>query len=347
MKVTITDVAKKAGVSMKTVSRVLNNEPNVAEATRSRVKAIAAELRYSPSIAARGLATSKSYLIALIYDNASPNYISHLQLGAIDACRDAGYHLVVQPLFLKPEWSRDKKITNTRAVLDRLPVDGVILTPPLGDSEAVLQTLSELNIRSIRISPKTRGQDPFIGMDDESAAYEMTRHLLEQGHRQIAFIRGHIDHSATLLRHQGFRRAMDEVGVTVSESLIAQGDFTFASGAVAAKSLLGLPDSERPTAIFASNDDMAAAVISVAGQLGMNIPNDLSVCGFDDTPLAKVVWPALTTIRQPIYKMGCQAAKQLVKRSGEEVEVGQILDFEIMIRDSVGRVKLDLGHELS
>jgi len=339
MKATITDVAKKAGVSMKTVSRVLNNEPNVAETTRARVKAIAAELRYSPNIAARGLATSKSYLIALIYDNASPNYLSHLQLGAIDACRDAGYHLVVQPLSLKSEWSREEKIRNTRAVLDHLPVDGVILTPPLGDSEAVLETLSELNIKAIRIAPKVQGQGPFIGMDDETAAYQMTQHLLEKGHRKIAFIRGHIDHSATSLRHKGFQRAMDEAGITVSENQITQGDFTFASGAVAAKALLGLPKSERPTAVFASNDDMAAAVISVAGQFAITVPNDLSVCGFDDTPLAKVVWPALTTIRQPIYKMGYQAAKQLVKRSGEEVEVGQILDFEIMIRDSVVQIK--------
>jgi len=338
MKATITDVAKKAGVSIKTVSRVLNNEPNVAKTTRERVKAISAELRYSPNIAARGLATSKSYLIALIYDNASPNYLSHLQLGAIDACREAGYHLVVQPLSLKPEWSREEKISQTRAILDRLPVDGVILTPPLGDSEAVLETLSELNINSIRISPKTRGHDPFIGMDDETASYQMTQYLLEKGHRKIAFIRGHIDHSATPLRHTGFLRAMEEKGIVVPESHIAQGDFTFKSGALSAERLLILPEIERPTAIFASNDDMAAGVISVAGKLGINVPKDISICGFDDTPLARVVWPALTTIRQPIYKMGCQAAKQLVKRSGEKVSVGQILDFEIMIRDSVAKI---------
>jgi len=338
MKATITDVAKRAGVSIKTVSRVLNNEPNVAKATRERVRAIAAELRYSPNLAAKALATSKTYLIALIYDNASPNYISHLQLGAIEACREAGYHLVVQPLSLKPNWSQAEKISHTRAILDRLHVDGVILTPPLGDSEAVLKTLTELNVKSIRISPKTRGQEPFIGMDDEAAAYEMTQHLLQQGHRNIAFIRGHIDHSATPLRHQGFLRALEEAKAPVSEALIVQGDFTFKSGVVAAKELLELPSEQRPTAIFASNDDMAAAVMSVAGRFGLNVPDDISICGFDDTPLARVVWPALTTIRQPIFKMGYQAAKQLVKRSDEDVEVGQILDFEIMIRDSVGNL---------
>jgi LacI family transcriptional regulator len=132
---------------------------------------------------------------------------------------------------------------------------------------------------------------------------------------------------------------MQEAGITVSEDLIAQGDFSFESGAAGARSLLAVEAAERPTAIFASNDDMAAAVSSVAGQMGLDVPGSLSVCGFDDTPLARVVWPALTTVRQPIYKMGHQAAKELVRRSGEEAEKGQILDFEIMLRDSVAKLK--------
>lgn len=339
MKATITDVAKRAGVSMKTVSRVLNNEPNVAEKTRARVKAIADELRYSPNLAARGLATSKSYLIALIYDNPSPNYISHIQRGAIDACRDVGYHLVVEPLTLGEGDAHNEKVRRVRYILDRLPVDGVILTPPLSDDEAVLGVLSELNIKCVRIAPKNGGAQAFVGMDDETASYQMTQHLLEQGHEKIAFIRGHIDHAATTLRHEGYRRAMKEAGISVSEDLIVQGDFSFESGASAARQLLGGSKAARPTAIFASNDDMAAAVISVAGQMGVNVPEELSVCGFDDTPLARVVWPALTTVRQPIYKMGLQAAKELVRRSDEQAEKGQILDFEIMLRDSVSALK--------
>jgi len=339
MKATITDVAKRAGVSMKTVSRVLNNEPNVAEKTRERVKAIAAELRYSPNLAARGLATSKSYLIALIYDNPSPNYIAHIQRGAIDACREVGYHLVVEPMSLDCAHSHDEKVNAVRAVLDRLPVDGVILTPPLTDSGAILEVLAELNIKCVRISPKNGGDQAFVGMDDETAAYQMTQHLLTQGHKKIGFIRGHVDHAATSLRHSGYLRAMQEAGISVSDDLIVQGDFSFESGAAGARKLLGADALEKPTAIFASNDDMAAAVISVAGQMGLDVPGQLSVCGFDDTPLARVVWPALTTVRQPIYKMGHQAAKELVRRSDVEAEQGQILDFEIMLRDSVAEHK--------
>jgi len=339
MKATITDVAKRAGVSMKTVSRVLNNEPNVAEKTRERVKAIAAELRYSPNLAARGLATSKSYLIALIYDNPSPDYIAHIQRGAIDACREVGYHLVVEPMSLDCGHSHDEKVNAVRAVLDRLPVDGVILTPPLTDSEAILEVLAELDIKCVRIAPKNGGDQAFVGMNDEAAAYQMTQHLLTQGHEKVGFIRGHIDHAATSLRHAGYLRAMQEAGISVSGDLVVQGDFSFESGAAAARKLLGADALEKPTAIFASNDDMAAAVISVAGQMGLDVPEQLSVCGFDDTPLARVVWPALTTIRQPIYKMGHQAAKELVRRSDVEAEQGQILDFKIMLRDSVAKLK--------
>jgi LacI family transcriptional regulator len=338
MKATITDVAEKAGVSMKTVSRVLNNEPNVAEKTRERVQAVAAELRYSPNLSARGLATSKSYLIALIYDNVSPNYISHIQLGAIEACREAGYHLVVEPLSVRANTTRAEKDKAIRTVLDRLPVDGVILAPPLVDNEAVLKTLAESNVKCVRVSPKVGGKQDFVGMDDVTASYQMTQHLLEQGHRKIAFIRGSAEHSASALREVGFIKAMDEVNTRVPKNFFVEGDFSFASGAKAARTLLSLPLSERPTAVFASNDDMAAAVISVAGQMGVNVPSDLSVCGFDDTPLARVIWPALTTVKQPIFKMGYQAAKQLVKRPGDGDETAQILDFEIMIRDSVAKL---------
>lgn len=339
MKATITDVAKKAGVSMKTVSRVLNNEPNVAEKTRARVKAIADELRYSPNLAARGLATSKSYLVALIYDNPSPNYISHIQRGAIDACREAGYHLVVEPMSLMDDGSHDEQVKRVRTILDRLPVDGVILTPPLSDNEAVLDVLAELSIKCVRVAPKNGGTQPFVGMDDETASYQMTQHLLKQGHERIAFILGHVDHAATSLRYAGYMRAMQEAGIPVSEDWIVQGDFSFESGAAAARQLLAGSNAKKPTAIFASNDDMAAAVISVAGQMGLDVPGSLSVCGFDDTPLARVVWPALTTVRQPIYKMGHQAAKELVRRSDVKAEKGQILDFEIMLRDSVSALQ--------
>lgn len=336
MKATITDVAKQAGVSMKTVSRVLNNEPNVAQKTRDHVKAIASQLRYSPNLAARGLATSKSYLLALMYDNPSPNYIAHVQRGAIDACRESGYHLVVEPLSLGSAKTDDERAQAIRAVLDRLPVDGVILTPPLCDSQAVMDTLDELRISYMRVGPRDGGTDPFVSMDDNAAAHDMTAHLLGLGHKRIGFIKGHVAHSATAARFEGYSRALNASGVELRHRWVATGDFSFASGVVAARSLLTLPLDQRPTAIFASNDDMAAAVVAVAGELSLSVPDDLSVCGFDDTPLAQTVWPPLTTVKQPIYRMGYHAAQHLMTRKSERGPDGRLLDFEIMLRDSTG-----------
>ena len=180
MKATITDVAKQAGVSMKTVSRVLNNEPNVAEKTRARVKAIANELRYSPSLAARGLATSKSYLVALIYDNhnPSPDNIANIQRGAIEACREANYYLIVETLSLEGAISYNDKVKCVREVLGRLAVDGVILTSPLSDELAVLDVLKELDIKCMSIAPQNETAQPFGRIDYETTAFQVTQNLL-------------------------------------------------------------------------------------------------------------------------------------------------------------------------
>ena len=335
MKATITDVAKRAGVSMKTVSRVLNNEPNVARSTREHVKAIASELNYSPNLAARGLASSKSYLMALIYDSPSPNYIAHIQRGAIDACRETGYHLVVEPISLGTNKTAEEKSNAIRLVMNRLRVDGVILTPPLCDSDAILETLAEYQIKCVRVSPKNSGFQPSITMDNETAAFEMTEYLLETGHKKIGFIKGHVSHADTMERYRGFMRAMEKAGLETPSCRTVQGDFTFHSGIEAARLLLSLKEEDRPTAIFSSNDDMAAAVYLVAGQMGISVPKDLSVCGFDDTPLAQTIYPPLTTVRQPIYKMGYEAVHQLARKPDDLKDAANILDFEIKVRDSV------------
>jgi len=274
MKSTITDVAKKAGVSMKTVSRVLNKEPNVAEKTRERVLEVAKELRYSPNIAARGLASSKSYLLALLYDNPSPNYIANIQKGAIDACRDNGYHLVVEPVNM----SKINVGVAVDLLLERLPVDGIILTPPLCDDEDVLKILKRLKIPYIPVAPAEESEHlSFVKMDDVQAAYEMTEFLIRQGHRKIGFIAGHPEHSATKLRYQGFVKAMNTVGLT----------------------------------------------------------DDLSVGGFDDTPLAKILYPQLTTIQQPIYEMGHRAANLLIKPPKEQERLSSYcLEHKLIVRDS-------------
>lgn len=315
---------------MKTVSRVLNNEPNVAVKTRERVLAVASELHYSPNLAARGLASSKSYLIALLYDNPSPYYIANIQKGAIDACRESGYHLVVEPINM----SGTNVSQEMERILERLPVDGVIVTPPLSDSLEIKSIFERLKISYVPVAPSTEPEGvSSVKMDDIQAAYEMTEFLISKGHTKIGFIKGHSEHSATSLRYQGFIEAMKSAELAIEASYVTEGDFSFKSGVDAAEHLLGLVN--RPTAIFASNDDMAAGVVSVANRMGISVPDKLSVGGFDDTPLAQILWPQLTTIKQPIYEMGFHAVSLLINPpKGEDQLQSYSLDHKLIIRDS-------------
>ena len=330
MKTTITDVARLANVSMKTVSRVLNNEPNVAKKTRERVLSAAKELRYSPNLAAKGLASSKSYLIALLYDNPSPNYIANIQKGAIKACRDNNYYLVIEPLSM----ANANAGNEVEKLLERLPVDGVILTPPLCDDKDVLSILRSLNIPYVPVAPTIEINGvSSVKMDDVQASFEMTEYLIKRGHKKIGFIKGHRGHSATALRYKGYELAMEKFNLKIDKNFIVEGDFSFKSGVEAAENLLGL--NEPPTAIFASNDDMAAGVVSVASRLGLEVPTKLSVGGFDDTPLAQILFPQLTTVKQPIYEMGQMAANLLINPPAkDDVLPSYHLDHKLIIRES-------------
>ncbi|WP_409433582.1 LacI family DNA-binding transcriptional regulator [Litorimonas sp. RW-G-Af-16] len=337
MKATITDVAQKAGVSMKTVSRVLNKEPNVAEKTRERVMAVASELRYSPNLAARGLASSKSYLIALIYDNPNAYYITELQRGAISACRKRGYHVVLEPTKIRELSSPEEVKSASEMIFERLHVDGVILAPPLSDSQELIDVVRARNLPYVLVAPSETSPDvPSVKMDDFAAAYELTQNLIAQGHQRIGFIKGHYQHSSADLRLEGFCHAIKEAGLSKEPGLIKDGDYSFRSGVVAAEALLEADNP--PTAIFACNDDMAAGVIHVAARLGLSVPDGLSVCGFDDTPLATIMWPQLTTVAQPIYEMGYGAADMLLR---QDTETGddhvQTFDFTIKKRGSTAR----------
>lgn len=332
MKTTITDVAKQAGVSMKTVSRVLNGEPNVSAKTKEKVLTAAKALKYSPNLAARGLASSKSYLIALLYDIPSPGYVTNIQKGASMACREHGYHLVVEPMDVED----GKLVQDVEMLLRRLPVDGVILTPPLCDNGRIITVLNHLKIPYVPVAPSSsHGEIPIVCMDDVKAADEITTYLIDLGHTDIGFIKGHHRHSASALRFEGFRNAMRRKDVRINPDWIETGEFTFESGLEAAKNLLGR--SPRPTAIFASNDEMAAGVMSAAAQMGIAIPSELSICGFDDVPLASIVSPQLTTIRQPVKEMGYTAAKLLLTDAEPEADKVHKLGHGLQERESTSR----------
>lgn len=334
--VTIREVAARAGVSLKTVSRVLNREQNVREETRARVMDAVEALDYRPNIFARSLAGNRSYLLALLYDDTpSPAYIADIQIGALEACGKEGYHLLIERL--------DRASANAnrqmRTLIANSGVDGVILTPPVGDNPDILRTLEEERASYVRIAPD-RSLEGGLGvmMDDFKAARAMTRYLLSLGHRRIGFIKGHPEHSASPLRFDGYASALEEAGVPYAAEIVEQGYFSYRSGMSCAEALLAV--DPRPTAIFACNDDMAAAAMAAAQKAGFDVPGDLSVAGFDDTPLARAIWPRLTTVRQPIVEMAASAVEMLVAAAAREevVQSLRVHDFRVKVRGSTARL---------
>ena len=341
--VTIYDVAARAGVSIKTVSRVMNKEPNVRPAMRDRVLEAAGALGYSPNLSARSLAGSRSFVIAVFVDAAltidhwrserGADYLSRIQLGATLECRDAGYHLLVELIDHEGPQVRQE----VAALLAALKPDGVILTPPSCDNAVVLELLDKAGTPYVRVGPeRAEGLGPRVHMDDVAAAREMTQHLASLGHKRIGFIVGEPRYGASQARRQGYLEAMNGLGLPVAEGWVRQGDFTFQSGMDQAKALLALPD--RPTAIFASNDDMALGCVAAIAEAGLMTPGDVSVAGFDDSPSSRFSRPQLTTVRQPVAEMSSLAARLLIEQSrngaGTDRPVDELLPFELIHRAS-------------
>lgn len=296
--VTIKDVARRAGVSPKTVSRVINDEAHVRAAVREQVMRVVAELDYRPNAFARGLSSARSFLIGLFFDDASSAYAADLQRGALTRCRALSHHLLIEQVDrTQPDW-----MARLDRTLREVRLAGAILTPPVCDWPELIDMLEKAGVPVVRIAPgDAPDRTPQVRMDDRAAARDLTDKLLAFGHRDIAFIKGNPTHSATGRRWEGFRDAMAAADVPVAPRRVMQGDFTFRSGLVAADAILGGGDP--PTAIFASNDEMALAALVVAMRHGIAVPDQLSIVGFDDAPVARMAWPQLTTVRQPNVEM--------------------------------------------
>jgi LacI family transcriptional regulator len=328
--VTIHDVARHAGVSPMTVSRVINAETNVREETRAKVAASVKALRYSPNLAARSLASADALHLGVLYSNPSAAYLSEFLLGSLEQSSLAGCQLVIE------RCESDEAETIARLVQGG--VHGVILPAPLCDSEPALKAVAETQIPAVQVaSGRPAAGLSAVSINDFEASRAMTRHLLELGHRRIGFINGHPNQTASGQRFRGYIEGMTEAGLSVGTDQVAQGYFTYRSGLEAAEKLLA---AWKPTAIFASNDDMAAATMAVAHRRGLDVPGDLAVAGFDDTPLATTVWPALTTVRQPIADMAREAVRLLIdeirkRRLGEVPQVRhKVLKFALIDRES-------------
>jgi len=331
---TISDVAAKAGVSPMTVSRVINGESNVRAETRKKVEAAIKLLDYSPSSAARTLAGGEEIRIGLLHSNPSFNYLSQLLVGSLDQASRLNVQLIVEKC--------DDEAEEQSAVdhLIRARLDGIMLTPPLSESLPVLEAIHKRNIPVVAVAT---GRAPdwalSVSINDHAAAYEMTRHLAALGHTRIGFIKGNPRQTASDERLQGYRDALKDSGLADAPELIAPGLFTYRSGLDAAEQLLELENP--PSAIFASNDDMAAAAVAIAHRRGLDVPSDLTVCGFDDTALATTIWPELTTIRQPVFEMSRTAVDLLVReirarnanpKLGQQAHI--MADYQLIRRQS-------------
>jgi LacI family transcriptional regulator len=334
--VTIQEVADLAKVSPKTVSRVINNEPRVRSDTRSRILEAIEKLNYRPNLNARGLASNRSFLIGLFCDRPG-DYLSEFQAGAVERCRESSLHLMVEPWDVQSP-SIEKQLDT---LLGQLRLEGVILLPPLSDHPLVLSKLQEAAIPIVRIAPRQNlSATPSIGIDDYAAARQLTAHLLELGHRRIGFMLGRPEHGATEQRYLGFIDEMRAHQVPVDFELVQTGNFQFNDGLVCAERMLRSPAP--PTAIFASNDDMAAAVISMARKFALSLPGELSVTGFDDAPIATMIWPELTTVRQPVAAMARLAADLIIRleprRHGWPERIPRhLLAHELIVRSSTAR----------
>lgn len=326
---TIRDVARHAGVSIKTVSRVLNDERYVREETRARVRAAVDALHFHPSLAARSLSGKRSFQIALICDNPNPYYIHEMQRGIRSRAAQDGVRLIVQPY----DRGGEDLLDDIGALVNAMRVDGLILTPPVTDRREVLDLLLERGLSLVRVQPGAdRALTPATGIDNIGAAKAMTEYLIECGHRRIGFVRGPADFLVSAEREAGYRQALAAADIAFDPCLLGQGDFSPQSGMSAAQGLI----DRSASAIFAASDTMAAGVIAEGHRRGLRLPDDLSVAGFDDSALAASIWPPLATVRQPLYDLGWQAADLLLAKAPPE-DGWRLLPFEIIERGSVAK----------
>lgn len=320
---TINDVAELAGVSKRTVSRVLNKSTKVNEATRTRILEVIKELNFAPNRQARGLAGNRSFLLGLIYD-VPTLFINDIQKGMLTVCEDSGYEVVVHACHIES----DELIDDVTRFINRAHLDGVLVLPPVSDVEALAEKLDQMGVQFVRFSSKL-GNKPWkqVVTDYMPAIMDMTSHLVELGHRDFGFISGPPTHISSQKRHEVFIQALESHGLKLSPAMAAEGAFTYNSGVRAAKKLLSL--KKRPTAIFAANDEMAFGVMNVADAMGIRVPDDLSVVGFDGTPFSTFVIPSLSTIIRQTDEMARLGTQKLLALINEGSDAARA--FETMV----------------
>jgi len=310
---TINDVARVAGVSKKTVSRVINRSPMLGKETRLRVEQVIGELGYVPNPQARALALRRNFLIGLVHDNPNAQSVMNVQQGMLEALHDTEFEMVVRPV----DRGSPTMLDDLRRFLERQRPYGVLLMPPVSENDLVARACADIGCRYVRMGSAVLDvPERTVASNDREAVRGATGYLVQQGHRRIGLVGGPHGFRSAHERRAGFEEALNAAGIALPRSLLADGNYTFESGLVAAERLLDLVP--RPTAIFSCNDEMAAGVMHAARMRGLDIPRDLSIIGFDDTSIAAHVWPPITTVRWPMTSMARSATLKLIADSEDD-----------------------------
>ncbi|MCD7098557.1 LacI family DNA-binding transcriptional regulator [Stenotrophomonas sp. MMGLT7] len=327
---TINDIARLSGVSKKTVSRIINHSPLVRQDTREKVEALMREVGYTPDPMARGLAFRRSFLIGMVYDNPTAQYVVDMQYGALDALRGSGFELVVHPC----DSRSPGYIEGVRRFVQQQKLHGVILVPRASEDQALADMLAGIGCRYTRIAAVALdATSQMVITHDREGAAEAADYLLSLGHRDIALITGPSAYRSSHERTGGIVDALRQRGLELAPERIVEAGYTFESGVAAAEKLLAGP-SPRPSAIFTGNDEMAAGVYRVAMRLGIAIPRQLSVIGYDDSPLASRLWPPLTSVRRQTRDTGRTAAAMLIQPDSAQVLAVASVRPHLIVRDS-------------
>jgi LacI family transcriptional regulator len=304
---TINDVARLAGVSKKTVSRAINSSPFLSDETRDRVAAAIADLDYVPNPQARALALRRNFLLGLIYDNPNAQMVLSAQEGILDALRDTEFALVMRPV----DRHSETLVADIGNFLQHQRVYGVLLLPPLSENDAIAALCRDMGCGYVRMgSAELDDGEHLVQSNDRAAVAQAVEYLIGLGHRHIGLITGPDGFRSAQERQRGFLDAFAKHGLTLAPEFVAKGHYTFETGRAAAERLLD--NQPRATAIFCSNDEMAAGALHAARQRDIEVPAQLSLVGFDDTSIAAHLWPPLTTVRWPIRTMARTAALKLI-----------------------------------
>lgn len=337
MKATIKDVAKLAGVSIKTVSRVINREDSVKPDTEKKVQAAISELHYQPNSSARNLAATQSFAIGYVYDNPNAYYVIDMQNGILKECQSNGFELIIHPC----DASQENIVEEVQDMVRRSQLAGLVLSPPLSEMPEVLDALDKMDMHYVRVisgANKQQSGGPCVLINDREASHKITEHLISLQHQRIAFITGDKDHQSTGERLLGYKNAMAAHQLTVDKHYIIDGKYSFEAGVEGAKKLLNLRTP--PTAIFTCNDEIAAGALFAARLMNFDVPGDVAIAGFEDNPFSRQTWPKLTTAAQPTSLIAKKATSLLIRtiksgRKGDKEKIpNQYFEPELVIRES-------------